>query len=141
MPVAGALDFPAGGAHAGQRNGRSTAGANGLARFAYATDVVDDGGTNVYCAAAWAKGTAPYMRLQLLTDSVVNQFSAPLTAQWQRVPPSINLDADNAGSKRLLLVFETQIGRSDGNNSKPGDTLEIDDVDVWQSADGGCRER
>ncbi len=142
--IYGTLDFPSGTAHSGMRHARITAGADGKARFAYNPDVAADAGTVTFCAHAWMRGTAPYMRLRLITDFggniVNNDFSAPLTPDWSRVPPSINLDAPNMNAKRVLLLFETQSNRP-SDNSVAGQTLEIDDVDVWQSTSGQCNER
>jgi hypothetical protein len=143
--VYGTLDFPSGSAHTGSRNARVTAASNGDARFTYNPDVADSAGTATFCAHAWVKGTTPYMKMRLLvingTNFVSNEFAAPGGSTWQRVPPSINLDAPNNGATKVQLVFESQVGRSDGMNSKAGDTLEIDDVDVWISPDGNCHER
>ena len=145
-PVFGTLDFPTGAAHSGMRNARVTAGSNGDARFAYNPDVADDAGTSMFCAHAWVKGTTPYMKMRLLVISggnfVSNDFSAPGGgATWTRVPPSVNLNAPNNGAAQVQLEFESQTGRGDGMNSVAGDTLEVDDVDVWISPDGSCHER
>jgi hypothetical protein len=146
QPIYGDLTFPSGEGHTGQRAALLTASSTGSGRFAYALDLVADGGTATFCAAAGARGTVPYMRLRVLQDGVPGgnaqafEFNAPVTAQWERVPPSINLNVPNDNAQRLLLVFEMQSNRSDGMNAKAGDTLVIDDVDAWQSLDGGCRE-
>jgi hypothetical protein len=144
--VFGTLDFPSGGAHTGMRNARITAGSNGDARFAYNPDVIDDGGMAVLCGHAWVKGTTPFMKMRLLVvdGTNVNAFevSSPGGADWIRVLPSVNLGpAANAGAQKVELEFESQVGRSDGMNSIAGDTLEIDDVDVWISPNGQCHER
>jgi hypothetical protein len=143
--IYGTLDFPQGTAHSGSYHARITAGADGKARFAYQPNVAVDAGTATFCARAWMKGTAPYMRLRLITDFganiINNDFNSPVTADWSQVPPSVKLSAPNMNANRVLLVFETQSNRSDGANSMPGQTLEIDDVDVWQSSSSACSER
>jgi hypothetical protein len=144
--VFGTLDFPTGSAHTGSTNARITAGSNGDARFAYNLDVADNAGMSTICLNAYVKGTTPFMRMRLLTSggsTMEYDFSAPGGSSWQRAPPSvgINLDAANLGAMKMQLVFESQVGRSDGMNSVAGDTLEIDDVDAWISTDGHCRER
>ncbi len=143
--VYGTLDFPTGSAHSGQRHARITADSSGAARFSYSPNVVMGAGNATLCARAWVKGTPPYMRLRLMMVSagggINNDFSSPVTADWARVPPTINLNAPNMNADRVLLVFEAQTGRADGMNSKPGDTLEVDDVDVWQTTGSACSER
>ncbi len=110
-------------------------------RFAYAGDIVADAGTKVFCATAWVKGTAPFMRMNLIRDDLVEAFAAPVGAAWERVPPTISLKIANANSRRLQLFFEAQTGRTDGLNAKAGDTLLVDDVEVWESPSGNCTER
>lgn len=110
-------------------------------RFAYSGDVAANAGTKVFCATAWVKGTAPYMRMNLVRDDLVESFAAPVSATWERVPPTIKLKIDNANSKRLQFFFEAQTGRTDGMNAKAGDTLLVDDAEVWESPSGLCTER
>jgi len=143
VPVYGDLTFPTGDAHTGNRSARLTATSSGGVRFAYKPDLVTNGGAATYCATVWAKGTVPYMRMVVLQDGGDMQrieFNSPVTASWTRVPPSIALKAPNGNAQHLILTFEMQTNRGDGMNAKAGDTLDIDDVDVWQSADGRCQE-
>lgn len=123
----------------GGNAGKGTFSGVGL-RFAYSGDVVSNGGTKVFCASAWVKGTAPYMRMNLIRDDLVQSFAAPVTATWEKVPPTIKLNIDNASSKHLQLMFEAQTGRTDGANAKAGDTLLVDDAEVWESPSGMCTE-
>lgn len=137
----GDLDFPPGEGRGGGRAARVTM-ANALgARLAYTPALLADGGSSTACVTAWAKGTAPFMRVRVLRDTGTGvEFNAPLTADWQRVPPTLVLVAPNEGARTLTLVFELQTNRSDGQNGKPGDALFIDDVDAWLSPSGRCDE-
>lgn len=140
-PVYGKLEFPSGDAKSGQRAAKLTM-ENALgARFAYAMDLVTNGGTKTYCVTAWAKGTAPYLRIRVLRDDGTGvEFNSPVPAAWERVPPSITVQTPNQNAATLQLVFELQTGRSDGQNAVPGDVLFIDDVDAWESPSGRCDE-
>lgn len=142
----GTLDFPSGSAHLGMRNARLTAGNNGAGKFYYTPNVIVDAGTQTICAHAWVKGTTPYMKMRLLlTDATGNgvssEYSAPGGTDWEREPPTINLNPSNNNAKTVQLVFEVQNNRPTGMNAVMGDTLEIDDVDVWVSSDTNCHER
>lgn len=142
-PVFGTLEFPTGDAKSGQRAAKLTANAQG-ARFTYVPDLVTNGGQQTFCVTAWAKGTAPYMRLRVLRDegggATSLEFNSPVPRAWERVPPNLTLIAPNQGSAKLQLVFELQTNRGDGQNAKPGDVLYVDDVDAWASATGRCDE-
>lgn len=142
--VYGTLEFPAGEGRSGTRAAKLTCDSGG-ARFTYVPALVADGGQKTYCVTAWAKGTAPYMRIRVLRDEggggFTNfEFNSPVPANWERVPPSITLQVPNAGSAKLQLVFELQTTRGDGQNARPGDVLYVDDVDAWESASGRCDE-
>jgi hypothetical protein len=140
-PIYGKLEFPAGEGRGGQRAAKLTM-ENALgARFGYATALVTGGGSKTYCVTAWAKGTAPYMRIRVLRDTGSGvEFNAPVPKAWERVPPNLTVQAPNMGAGKLELVFELQTSRGDGQNAKPGDVLFIDDVDAWESPSGRCDE-
>lgn len=140
-PIYGALEFPTGGAKSGQRSAKLTM-ENALgARFGYAKDLVTNGGTKTYCVTAWAKGTAPYMRIRVLRDDGTGvEFNSPVPTSWERVPPSITVQTPNQNASKLQLVFELQTNRSDGQNAVAGDVLYVDDVDAWESPSGRCDE-
>ncbi|MEW5743202.1 MAG: hypothetical protein AB1938_30080 [Myxococcota bacterium] len=142
--VYGALEFVSGEGRNGTRAAKLTTDPGG-ARFTYAPDLVSNGGQKTYCVTAWAKGTAPFMRIRVLRDEggggFTNfEFNSPVPRNWERVPPSITLQVPNAGSPKLQLVFELQTNRGDGQNAMPGDVLFVDDVDAWESASGRCDE-
>lgn len=138
--IYGTLAAVAGG-HAGQALQLTTSAAGG--RFAYAKDVVTEGGLKTYCFTAWVKGTAPFMRLRVLRDFggqvQEDQFNEALGPEWKRTPPVTPLKVPNGNAPKIQLVFEVQTSRPDGQNAKPGDTLLVDDVDVWETS-GSCTE-
>lgn len=104
------------------------------ARFVYAKDFAVDAGMKTYCVQAWLKGTAPFMRVRVLrspNNTAVEQADQ-IAADWARVPlRPLSVTTDDAA--KLQLVFEIQTGRTDGQNGVPGQTMLIDDVDVWES--------
>lgn len=110
------------------------------ARFVYAKDFAVDAGMKTYCVQAWMKGTAPFMRLRVLrspNNTAVEQADQ-IAADWTHVPlRPLSVTTDNAA--KLQLVFEIQTGRSDGQNGMVGQTMLIDDVDVWESS-ANCSE-
>ena len=134
--VSGTLEFVSGG-----RTGRAaqlTVAATG--RFAYAKDVAVDAGNKTFCFSAYLKGTAPYMRMRVLrvmSGSVQEvAFSEQIFSDWRKIP---TLKVTNDNAPKLQLVFEVQTNRSDNLNAMPGQTLLIDDVDVWETT-GNCTE-
>jgi hypothetical protein len=86
------------------------------------------------------------MKLRVLKQSGPGNFteyafSAPSGGSiWSRIPPTTALAIPFDNAQGLQLLFEAQQGRSDGMNAKVGDTLLIDDVDLWQSTSGKCDE-
>lgn len=140
--IFGTFDIAAGEGRGGGAAGRLTVGSAG-GRFAYAPPVATDVGSRTFCATAWVKGTVPFIRLRVLRDfggSVQEvQFNEQLTADWKRTPPSNPLRVTGDNAPKLLLVFEAQTNRSDGQNAQAGQTLLVDDVDVWETS-GTCDE-
>jgi hypothetical protein len=127
---------------AGGRTGRAaqvTVDASG-GRMSYARTFAAEPGTKTYCFSAWLAGTAPFMRMRVLRDfggSVQEvAFSDQIFSDFRRIP-TLKVTGDNA--PKLLLVFEVQTNRPDGQNATPGQTMLIDDVDVWESA-SNCTE-
>jgi hypothetical protein len=131
----GTASFPAEG-----RSGRAAkvvADAAG-GRLGYVLDVVTASRPATYCARAWVKGTAPYMRLSLVAPSPTETSNDQLTSSWKQVPYA---RAKLQSGEKLQLLLEVQTARGDGLNAKPDDVLYVDDVDVWESASGRCNER
>jgi hypothetical protein len=137
--VYGSLEIVAGG-----RTGRAAkvtvAQAGG--RLAYAKTFAPEPGRKTYCFSAWVSGTAPFMRMRVLRDfggSVQEvAFSDQLSAEFHRVP-TLTVSAD--GAPKLALVFEVQTNRSDGQNATAGQTLWVDDADVWESSSNCAEQR
>lgn len=109
-------------------------------RLAHTRDVVVDGGTKSFCFSAYLKGTAPFMRMRVLrvmSGSVQEvAFSEQIFSDWRKIP---TLKVTNDNAPKLQLVFEVQTNRSDNMNAMPGQTMLIDDVDVWETT-GNCTE-
>lgn len=104
-------------------------------RFGPVNPVATASKATTYCATAWMKGTTPFAKLQLFTDTggSVQQFSSPIDAAWIRLPPSLVLTATAAAGAKVSVLFVT-------DRQQVGDTLIVDDVDVWESASGKCDE-
>lgn len=107
-------------------------------KFATTVPIVTSASGKTYCAVAYFKGTVSDAQLSVLEDkggSVVDYtFSTPVAStNWLRVPPSTNLEVRAAAGSKLYvrMVMRTL----SANN-----TLLVDDVDVWESADGLCKE-
>lgn len=109
-------------------------------RFAYNKEFAVDGGNKTFCFSAYLKGTAPFMRMRVLriVSGGVQEvaFSEQVFSDFKKIP---TLKVTNDNAPKLQLVFEAQTNRSDGMNATPGQTLLIDDVDVWESA-ADCSE-
>lgn len=109
-------------------------------RFAYSRDFAVDAGNKTFCFSAWLKGTAPFMRMRVLRVSSGSvqevAFSEQVFSDFKKIP---TLKVTNDNAPKLQLVFEAQTNRSDGLNALPGQTLAIDDVDVWESS-ANCSE-
>lgn len=112
-------------------------------RFAYTKEFAPNPGTRSFCFTAWLSGTAPYMRMRVLRvdNGGVREitFSEKITSTWERFPPVNPLLVPSENASKLQLVFEVQTNRGDGLNGMPGDTMLIDDVDVWETS-GTCAE-
>lgn len=135
--IYGTLDLVAGG-----RSGRAakvTVNAAG-GRFAYSKEFAPNPGTKTFCFSAWLSGTAPFMRMRVLRDFGGNvqevAFSDQIFSDFRKIP-TLKVTADNA--PKLQLVFEVQTNRPDGQNGMNGQTMLIDDVDVWEST-SNCTE-
>ena len=95
-------------------------------------------GVNTWCASAWVRGVPAggTARLSLWTMTatgglVETTFSAPSTPGFAELRVSaVTQPLDNRVLLRLWLP-----------NPAKGDALVVDDVEQWQSADGGCASR
>ena len=136
-PFFGDLTFVAD-AHSGTRAAHVTAISNGSAQFSYAPIVVTaSGAARTYCATAWMKGTSPNAKLSLLVDvgggGTEYTFTSPVNGTWIRLPPSTSLKVPAPVNGKVYLRFQMKDGVA-------GNVLLVDDLDVWESADGRCQE-
>jgi hypothetical protein len=137
--IYGKLDFPDGAGRKGSRAARLVVSDETLARFSTATPIPTEP-TKTYCLSAWARGTAPHMRLTVVHDNASTlSFASPVPKDWGKIPPSPFRVRNPSGSS-IQPMFEIQTSRPDSENAKVGDTLLIDDVDVWESSSGLCDE-
>lgn len=125
-------------ARTGANAARLTATDAGEGVFAYSTPIVSNAPSDHYCATAWVKGTVGNMKLSIKTNKngagVDTTFSSPVaTTSWIRVPPFTVLAVPNTFGMDLYVRFLLSQGNA-------GDTLLVDDVDVWESVDGGCNQ-
>jgi hypothetical protein len=126
--------------HTGRQSAKLVAtGATPAGKFAATLPVVASASGKTYCATAYLKGSLADAQLSVLEDKggtvIDHTFSMPVmgSTTWLRTPPSINLDvAAAAGSKLYVRVLM--------RNPKASDTLFVDDVDLWESSDGKCKE-
>lgn len=98
---------------------------------------VTEAGT--WCVRAFVKGSASVISLRLYLGppgtaaGEVFDLPGPVTG-WSRLPPTIAaVNATGQVGDEGFVVF---VERS----HTPGATIEVDDVDVWRSADGQCRD-
>lgn len=127
-------------ARTGSQSARLVAmGSPAAGRFSLTLPVVAAASGKTYCAQAYFKGTVSDAQLSVLestTGGVVDHtFSTPVASTtWIRTPPSTNLEVRAAAGAKLYVRLVMH------RNPKVNDTLLVDDVDVWESADGLCKE-
>lgn len=93
----------------------------------------------VWCARAYVKGTATAVSMRLFLGppgtAVGEMFDQPgPLATWSRLPPTlaaVNV-MGQVGDEGFLVFSDT--------TRTAGATIEVDDLDVWRSDDGQCRE-
>jgi hypothetical protein len=107
-------------------------------KFAVTLPVVTSASGKTYCAVAYLKGTVADAQLSVLEDkggSVIDHtFSTPVASTtWLRTPPSTTLGVPAAVGSKLYVRL---LMRTPNAN----DTLLVDDVDLWESSDGQCKE-
>ncbi|MBL8953483.1 MAG: hypothetical protein JNK82_22095, partial [Myxococcaceae bacterium] len=119
----------------GTKSVRGTASATGALSFGVSSVVTSTSGMP-YCINLWLKGTATDARYEVL-PSVGGQaysFSPPVTGSWERAPLASNLKLPVAAGASLSLRVRII-------NGQPGQTIFIDDIDLWESTSGNCDER
>jgi hypothetical protein len=94
----------------------------------------------VYCARAFVRGSTSAVSLRFYLgppgSAAGQMFDMPGPwASWSRLPPTLTAVQVNGqvGDEGLLVFSDT--------THTTGATIEVDDVDVWRSDDGSCRER
>jgi hypothetical protein len=92
-----------------------------------------------YCLTAWMKSTSTATVLRLYGappgQARGNMFTmpGPLTV-WTKVPPNVKLDvAVQSGDELFVEVTDF--------SATPGTVIDLDDLDLWSSADGSCTEQ
>ncbi len=122
-------------AHTGSRAVKLTVPDGVEASLVYELDVAKNLGTGTYCSTVWVKGTTKAMELVLrkVNPNEDTSFAGVPSDKWERVPPNIINSTEGKDAQRMLLLINTRYG-------KPGETLLIDDVDVWVSPSGKCDE-
>jgi hypothetical protein len=90
-----------------------------------------------YCATAYVKSPAPVITMRLYAANMTNQwkeFDLPgPAADWSRIPPTIVVNQNAQPGDDVFLMFVDE-------SSTAGRVIEVDDLDVWVSADGRCQE-
>lgn len=134
LVVAGTLSFVTTGASEGQRAAQVISDSSGVGGVGSTKPVVAATSGKTYCINAKLKGTASDARLEVIGGSV-SSFGAPLGSPnaWVRFPPSINLAIREPVDQALYVKVRA-------NNAHAGDTVLVDDLDLWESADGKCKE-
>lgn len=140
--VFGTFELAAGEGRGGGAAGKMTVTSAG-GRFTYQPAALTAGGSKTYCLSAWVKGTVPFIRMRALLDfdGRVQEYSMSeaLGPDWKKTPPSNPLRIPNDNAPKLLIVFEAQTNRTDGQSAVAGQTLFVDDVDLWETS-GTCTE-
>ena len=99
--------------------------------------VVLETATMTYCAQVWARGSVPEMRFEVRASpsGKATAFSSPLASDggWVKVPPGEVMRVTNALGETLSVVARSQ-------NSAEGQTLVVDDFELWPSPSGLCAE-
>ncbi len=89
-----------------------------------------------YCAQVWVKGSSAEMRLEVRASpsGQGTAFSSPVASpEWVKVPPGGYLKVTAPRGELLSVLARTQ-------NADAGDTLVVDDFELWPSASGFCDE-
>ncbi len=120
--------------HTGMYSGKGTASATGALQFGLGPVVASTSG-KAYCIHLWVKGSATDMRYEVLPGAggMAYSFPPPVTADWARAPMVTNLKVPAPAGTTLHLRFRIL-------NGQPGQTIFVDDVDLWET-DGECTER
>lgn len=117
------------------RAGKVTVTQSG-ARFVYFKNLAPDAVGKTYCYSAWLSGTAPFMRIKVISEksgsAFEDSFSEQIFSDFRRIPPQKTLPI-GSGTTKLSMIFEVQTNRTDNMNGMAGQYMLIDDVDVWET--------
>lgn len=129
------------GPKSGSRLARLSAPSGGAAASLWTEDdAVVAPGKDTYCARAWVRGTAAAGRITLrkvVPGGVEDEnYSTPLSTDWVLLPPASYGPLKVVGNGEQKFLFRIWIP-----SPKAGDWMEIDDVELWRSTDGSCKDR
>jgi hypothetical protein len=93
-----------------------------------------------YCLVTWLKSTSAATTVRLLKynpssgngQNLDFTMPGPLTS-WTKVPPNVKHFAQLTAGDELSVVISDK-------NAGAGTVIEVDDLDLWVSADGRCEE-
>ncbi len=97
--------------------------------------------SGTYCLTGYMKSDLAGTQLQLWAANKTNQYEnfvlpGPATS-WSRVPPSIVIDQAAVAGDDIFIGVDKGPTVS---TAAPGAVIELDDLDLWLSADGRCQE-
>lgn len=127
--------------HTGSKALKITATSAGDA-FVWNDAEITTGANETWCAQAWMRGgTASDGRIGLRhlpvggSTGIDEAYSSPVTQDWAVVPPSkglLKFTTSEPETLQLRIILQ---------QAQAGDTLIVDDVQLWKSAGGACTER
>ena len=129
--INGTLSFVTSGASEGTRAAKVVSDSSGLGGVGSTAAVVAKTSGKTYCINAMVKGTASDVRLEVF-GSLLTSFASPAGSDaWVRMPPTTNWEINEPADQALFVKVHAQ-----GANA--GDTVLVDDIDLWESPTGKC---
>lgn len=138
MSVNGTLSFVTAGASEGSRAAKVVSDASGTGGIGSTSPVVAKTSGKTYCISARAKGTAADVRLEVF-GSLLTSFASPLSSPdtWARLPPLPNVGPPSALEIREPADQSLYV-KVHAQGAASGDTVFVDDIDLWESPTGKC---
>lgn len=135
MAVNGVMSFVTSGSSEGARAVQIVSDSTGTGGVGSTKAVVKPTSGKTYCINARVKGTASDVRLEVF-GSQLTSAASPLNSPntWVRVPPTTNLRVIEPIDQELFVKVRANAGTG-------GETLFVDDIDLWESSNGRCEER